>query len=312
MPMRSCPRARLAGLPVVGLPGSRLQHRATGRVHFIAEGFADRALPPGRLTRPARPVRGLRRRLARGCRASAATGRRSRCADDLRTRRQPAGGRFVRAVRDELLACRGRAPAVRMSLRVLAAGTHSLIVDAGRPRSRGLGIPVGGPADRTSLALGNALVGNPPFTPALEITLSGPTLSADANVGMCVFGAPFRLDRDGDAGRARAHVHAERGPDTSHRWHADRVSRVPLRTRRVSIANGCWQCQQPSSQSRQATSWNVIHRVYPGADLPWSPTRQARAICCPRFARRALPYCAVSPARKPTGSMTRSSTTLIA
>jgi antagonist of KipI len=85
-----------------------------------------------------------------------------------------------------------------MSLRVLAAGTHSLIVDAGRPRTRGLGVPVGGPADRVSLALGNALVGNPPLAPALEITLSGPTLAADADVGMCVFGAPFRLDRDGD------------------------------------------------------------------------------------------------------------------
>ena len=85
-----------------------------------------------------------------------------------------------------------------MSLRVLSPGTFSLVVDAGRPTSRGLGIPVGGPADLRSLALGNALVGNPPFTAALEITLSGPTLVADAEVGLCVFGASFRLDRDGD------------------------------------------------------------------------------------------------------------------
>src|SRR6476469_9314593 len=85
-----------------------------------------------------------------------------------------------------------------MSLRVLLAGTHSLIVDGGRPRTRGFGVPVGGPADRTALALGNALVGNSPFTPALEITLSGPTLVADADTGMCVFGAPFRLDRAGE------------------------------------------------------------------------------------------------------------------
>jgi 5-oxoprolinase (ATP-hydrolysing) subunit C len=46
--------------------------------------------------------------------------------------------------------------------------------------------------------LGNALVGNPRLTPALEITLSGPTLMAEADIGACVFGAPFRLDRDGD------------------------------------------------------------------------------------------------------------------
>ena len=85
-----------------------------------------------------------------------------------------------------------------MSLRVLAAGTHSLLVDRGRPSSRGLGIPVGGAADRTSLMLGNALAGNPPFTPALEITLTGPTLLAETDMGVCVFGAPFQLFRDGE------------------------------------------------------------------------------------------------------------------
>jgi biotin-dependent carboxylase-like uncharacterized protein len=85
-----------------------------------------------------------------------------------------------------------------MSPRVVSAGTHSLLVDAGRPATRGLGVPVGGPADQVSLALGNALVGNSPFTTALEITLTGPTLLAEVDVGMCVFGAPFRLDRDGE------------------------------------------------------------------------------------------------------------------
>src|SRR5437763_15993891 len=85
-----------------------------------------------------------------------------------------------------------------MSLRVLTPGTFSLLVDAGRPGSRGLGIPVGGPADRWSLALGNALVGNPPFATALEVTLTGPTLVAETDVGLCVFGASFRLDRDGE------------------------------------------------------------------------------------------------------------------
>ena len=85
-----------------------------------------------------------------------------------------------------------------MSLRVLSPGTFSLVVDAGRPTSRGLGVPVGGPADRWSLALGNALVGNPPFTAALEITLTGPTLAAETDVGLCVFGAPFRIDRGGE------------------------------------------------------------------------------------------------------------------
>jgi antagonist of KipI len=85
-----------------------------------------------------------------------------------------------------------------MSLRVIAPGTHTLLVDRGRPGSRGLGVPVGGPADATSLMLGNALVGNAPLTPALEITLTGPTLVAEHDVGVGVFGAPFQVFRDGE------------------------------------------------------------------------------------------------------------------
>jgi biotin-dependent carboxylase-like uncharacterized protein len=79
-----------------------------------------------------------------------------------------------------------------MSLRVLQAGTFSLLVDRGRPATRSLGVPVGGAADRAALAVGNALVGNDPGAVALEITLSGPTLRAEADVSLCVFGAPFR------------------------------------------------------------------------------------------------------------------------
>jgi UPF0271 protein len=36
----------LFDLPVIGPPGSRLQERATGRVPFVAEGFADRGYRP--------------------------------------------------------------------------------------------------------------------------------------------------------------------------------------------------------------------------------------------------------------------------
>jgi UPF0271 protein len=38
--------AALAGLAVIGLPDSRLAHRAAGRVSFVAEGFADRRYRP--------------------------------------------------------------------------------------------------------------------------------------------------------------------------------------------------------------------------------------------------------------------------
>lgn len=80
-----------------------------------------------------------------------------------------------------------------MTLRVLEPGLCSLLVDHGRPAARSLGVPVGGAADRTALAIGNALVGNPADAPALEITLAGPTLRAERPVGCVVFGAPFEL-----------------------------------------------------------------------------------------------------------------------
>jgi biotin-dependent carboxylase-like uncharacterized protein len=78
-----------------------------------------------------------------------------------------------------------------MSLRVLDAGLFSFLVDYGRSRSRHLGVPLGGAADRAALALGNALVGNAPEAPALEVTLAGPTLEALQPAAGVIFGAPF-------------------------------------------------------------------------------------------------------------------------
>jgi antagonist of KipI len=80
-----------------------------------------------------------------------------------------------------------------MTLRVLDPGFCTLVVDFGRPAARSLGVPVGGAADRFSLALGNALVGNAPDAAALEISLAGPTLFACCDVACVVFGAPFEL-----------------------------------------------------------------------------------------------------------------------
>ena len=48
-----------------------------------------------------------------------------------------------------------------MTIRILEPGLYTLPVDLGRPRTRSLGVPLGGAADRTSLMLGNSLVGNP-------------------------------------------------------------------------------------------------------------------------------------------------------
>ena len=80
-----------------------------------------------------------------------------------------------------------------MSLRVIEPGLHSLLVDFGRPGSRSLGVAVGGAADRTALAIGNALVGNAPTATALEVALSGPVLQADASTACVVYGARFEI-----------------------------------------------------------------------------------------------------------------------
>jgi antagonist of KipI len=80
-----------------------------------------------------------------------------------------------------------------MTLRLLTPGLCTLLVDYGRPASRSLGVPVGGAADRWSLALGNALVGNPPNTAALELSLAGPVIQADGDLACVVYGAPFNL-----------------------------------------------------------------------------------------------------------------------
>jgi antagonist of KipI len=87
----------------------------------------------------------------------------------------------------------------RANLTLIAPGLHTWVVDAGRPRSRSLGVPVGGAADRLALAIGNALVGNPPDTAALEIGLAGPTLQADAPLACVLYGAPFVMSSDRQA-----------------------------------------------------------------------------------------------------------------
>ena len=89
-----------------------------------------------------------------------------------------------------------------MSLRLIHPGVTALLVDAGRPRWRSLGVPVGGAADDAALALGNALVGNAPDALALEFTLSGPTLEAMHPTACVIFGAPFALAIDGKPAEA--------------------------------------------------------------------------------------------------------------
>jgi antagonist of KipI len=81
-----------------------------------------------------------------------------------------------------------------VSLTVLNPGLHTLLVDAGRPGARHLGVPVGGPADSTAYEVGNALAGNAVDAVALEISFAGPTLRAEVALGAVIVGAPFAAE----------------------------------------------------------------------------------------------------------------------
>ncbi|MBP3958878.1 biotin-dependent carboxyltransferase [Gemmata sp. G18] len=85
-----------------------------------------------------------------------------------------------------------------MSLIVREAGLQSLLVDFGRERSRALGVPVGGAADRAALALGNALIGNAPHAVALEVAFAGPVVEALHSIACVIFGAPFQSTLNGN------------------------------------------------------------------------------------------------------------------
>lgn len=98
-----------------------------------------------------------------------------------------------------------------MSLALLDPGPLALLVDHGRPRWRSLGVPLGGAADRAALAVGNALVGNPPDALALEFTLAGPTLEARNPAACAVFGAPFHVTVTGRPVAAGTTFTLERG-----------------------------------------------------------------------------------------------------
>jgi biotin-dependent carboxylase-like uncharacterized protein len=66
-------------------------------------------------------------------------------------------------------------------LKVLAPGLHTTVQDLGRPGCQAIGVPVSGALDGSSLRLANALVGNPPGTPVLEVLMSGPTFEVAAD-----------------------------------------------------------------------------------------------------------------------------------
>ena len=74
-------------------------------------------------------------------------------------------------------------------IRVVDAGPQTTVQDAGRRGQLRYGIPPSGPVDARSFMLANRLVGNADGAAALEFTLIGPRLRAEAPCAIAVTGA---------------------------------------------------------------------------------------------------------------------------
>ncbi len=82
-----------------------------------------------------------------------------------------------------------------MALVVVRAGAFTTVQDRGRPGWRDRGVPVGGAFDRLSFDLANALLGNPPDSAALELSLMGGEFYAEGPLSLALVGAemPARI-----------------------------------------------------------------------------------------------------------------------
>jgi urea carboxylase len=89
-------------------------------------------------------------------------------------------------------------PYAPRTLEVLSGGTQTTIQDyPGRLNYWSIGVPPSGPMDDLSFRFANRALGNPENAAALEITMSGPTLKFNADVVICLTGAPMHADLDG-------------------------------------------------------------------------------------------------------------------
>jgi biotin-dependent carboxylase-like uncharacterized protein len=78
-----------------------------------------------------------------------------------------------------------------MGLLVIDPGLSTTVQDLGRPGYRQWGVPPGGPFDRGSAGLANALVGNSPDCAVLELTLRGGVYEAECPLAIALAGAPI-------------------------------------------------------------------------------------------------------------------------
>lgn len=107
----------------------------------------------------------------------------------------------------ELLSEEPRAPAFV----VHEPGLLDLVLDAGRPMVGRYGLARSGPLDRVVARLANALVGNAPGTPLLEMSVLGPALEAQRDVIVAFAGGGVEPRLDGAAVQPYRSVLVRRG-----------------------------------------------------------------------------------------------------
>ena len=93
----------------------------------------------------------------------------------------------------------------RLLLEVIEPGLLSSVQDFGRPDAASLGVPAGGACDRWSLAVANALAGNPADAVALEMTMAGPSLLVREDCLVGLAGADLGAGVLGPGGAAETH-----------------------------------------------------------------------------------------------------------
>jgi urea carboxylase len=85
-----------------------------------------------------------------------------------------------------------------LTIEVLKPGTHTTVQDyPGRVGYWDIGVPPSGPMDDLAFRLGNRVLGNPPWTAGLEMTVSGPTLRFNSPTVIALTGAAMRAEIDG-------------------------------------------------------------------------------------------------------------------
>ncbi len=82
-------------------------------------------------------------------------------------------------------------------LRVTHAGFFSTIQDQGRFNMRSQGVPLSGAMDQYSAAMANRLLDNEESSAVLEITMTGPTLSFEADTYISITGAEMSAHLNG-------------------------------------------------------------------------------------------------------------------